>query len=212
MSERCSSAVSKPRRRSNLYLFKKMASLAITNSMSSLPYRRIVVIGTTSSGKSTLAKRIAKRLELDFIDLDALHWEPDWKEASLEDFRERVQQATKSERWIVAGNYHVVRDLLWPKAEAVIWLDYSFWRIFWQLTRRTCNRWWTQEELWNGNRERLWPHLKIWSDESLFRWLVKTYWRRKRETPGLLVLPEHQHLKLIRLKHPGETENWIKTI
>ena len=180
--------------------------------MSTFPYQRIVVTGTTSSGKSTLAKRIAKRLELDFIDLDALHWEPDWKEASLEDFRERVQQATKSERWIVAGNYHIVRDLLWPKAQAVIWLDYSFWRIFWQLTRRTCNRWWTQEELWNGNRERLWPHFKIWSDESLFRWLIKTYWRRKRETPGLLVLPEHQHLKLIRLKHPGETENWIKTI
>ena len=180
--------------------------------MPAFPYNRLVVIGTTSSGKSTLAERIAKRLNLDFIELDALHWEPDWKEASLEDYRARVQHGTKSERWIVAGNYHVVRDLICPKAEIVIWLDYSFGRIFWQLTRRTFNRWWTQEELWGGNRERLWVHLKIWSDESLFRWLFKTYWRRKREIPGLLTLPEHQHLKLIRLKHPKETENWLKIL
>ena len=180
--------------------------------MTPILYKRIVVIGTTSSGKSTLAEQIAKCLHLDFIELDALHWEPNWKEASLEDFRERVQQATKSDRWIVAGNYHVVRDLVWPKAEAVIWLDFSFWRIFWQLTRRTFRRWWTQEELWGGNRERLWVHFKIWSDESLFKWFFKTYWRRKRETPELLALPEHRHLKLIRLKHPTDTEMWMKTI
>ena len=180
--------------------------------MTSFPYQRIVVIGTTSSGKSTLAERIAKQLDIDFIELDALHWEPDWKEASLEVFRDRVQQAINSERWIVAGNYHVVRDLVWPKAEAIIWLDYSFWRIFWQLTRRTFKRWWTQELLWGKNHEPLWVHLKLWSDESLFKWLFKTYWRRKRETPELLRTPEHRHLKLIRFKHPKDTEIWMKMI
>lgn len=176
------------------------------------PYKRIVVIGTTSSGKSTIAERIAKRLNLDFIELDALHWETNWQGAPLEVFRERVETATRSERWIVAGNYHVVRDLIWPKAEVIIWLDYSLRRIFWQLTRRTFKRWWYQEELWNGNRERLLLHFKIWSQESLFHWLFKTYWRRKRETPELLAMPEHKHLELIRLKHPKQAEEWIKTI
>ena len=180
--------------------------------MASFPYQRIVVIGTTSSGKSTLAERIAKKLDIDFIELDALHWEPDWKEASPEVFRERVQHATKSERWIVAGNYHVVRDFIWPKAEAIIWLDYSLWRIFWQLTHRTFSRWWTQELLWGTNREPLWIHLKLWSDESLYKWLFKTYWRRKRETPELLSMPEYRHLKLIRFKHPRDAEEWMKTI
>ena len=180
--------------------------------MSSFPYKHIVVIGTTSSGKSTLAERIAKQRNLDFIELDALHWGPNWQGAPLEVFRERVESATRSERWIVAGNYHVVRDLIWPKAEAIIWLDYSFWRIFWQLTRRTFSRWWTQELLWSTNREPLWIHLKMWSDESLYKWLFKTYWRRKRETPELLTMPEHRHLKLIRFKHPRDTEKWMKTI
>ena len=143
--------------------------------MSSFPYHRIVVIGATSSGKSTLAKQVADRFKYDFIELDALHWEPNWKEASLEDFRARVETATKAGKWIVAGNYHIVRDIVWRKAEAVIWLDYSLGRIFWQLTRRTFTRWWYQEELWNGSRERLWWHFKVWSDESLFKWLFKKY-------------------------------------
>ncbi|MFN8386869.1 MAG: hypothetical protein U0X92_10665 [Anaerolineales bacterium] len=117
--------------------------------MPSFPYHRLVVIGTTSSGKSTLAERIATRFGLDFIELDALHWEPNWQEAPLDVFRERVRAATQAEqRWIVAGNYSVVRDLVWTKAEAIIWLDYPFLLVLRQLTRRTFTRWWTQELLW----------------------------------------------------------------
>lgn len=181
--------------------------------MVSLPCKRIVVIGTTGSGKSTLAERLAEKLSMDFIELDALHWEPDWQGADLDIFRARVEKALRqAERWVVAGNYHVVRDLVWTKAEAVIWLDYSLWRIFWQLTRRTFARWWTQELLWGTNRENLWIHFKLWSHESLFHWLFKTYWRRKREYPLLLSQPEHRHLKLIRFKHPKETEEWLEKL
>jgi adenylate kinase family enzyme len=181
--------------------------------MSCFPYRRIVVIGTTSSGKSTLAEQLAKRLDMAFIELDALHWEPNWQEAPLEIFRARVEKALRqAERWAVAGNYHIVRDMVWPRAEVVIWLDYSLWRIFWQLTRRTFARWWSQELLWGTNRENLWMHFKLWSQDSLFHWLFKTYWRRKREFPILLSQPEHQHLKLIRFTHPKETEVWLERL
>ncbi|MFZ5885767.1 MAG: shikimate kinase [Chloroflexota bacterium] len=179
--------------------------------MTPFPYHRFVVIGTTSSGKSTLAKRLAGKLGYDFIELDALHWEPNWAEAPLEVFRQRVETATQAPAWVVAGNYHVVRDIVWSRAEAVVWLDYSFPRVFWQLTRRTFLRWWTQELLWGTNRESLWTHFKLWSEDSLFHWLFKTYWRRKREIPALLSLPEHRHLKLFHFKHPQETEAWLNT-
>lgn len=180
--------------------------------MSSFPYKRLVVIGSTSSGKSTLAKKIAKRFDLNFIELDALHWEPNWQEAPLDVFRERVTKATQAEKWIVAGNYSLVRDLVWTKAEAVIWLDYPFFLVLRQLTRRTFRRWWTQEILWGKNIEPFWAHFKLWSKDSLFHWLFKTYWRRKRETPQLLSLPEHQHLKLIRFKHPREVDEWLERL
>jgi adenylate kinase family enzyme len=109
--------------------------------MSTCPYKRVVVIGVTSSGKSTLAERLAQHFRLAYIELDALYWEPNWQPAPLEVFRERVEKATQAEKWIAAGNYHVARDLLWPRAEAVIWLDYSLWRVLWQLTRRNFKRW-----------------------------------------------------------------------
>lgn len=180
--------------------------------MPSFPYKRIVIIGTTSSGKSTLAESLAKQLALDFVDLDALHWEPNWQEAPLEVFRERVSDATQAPAWAVAGNYHVVRDIVWSRAEAVIWLDYSAPVVFGRLWKRVWRRWWFQEELWNGNRENIWTHFKLWSDESLFKWFFKTYRRRKREIPELLALPEHKHLNLIRFKDPKEAEKWLEDL
>ena len=180
--------------------------------MSTFPYTRIVIIGTTSTGKSTLAEGLAERFDLNCVDLDALHWEPNWQGAPLEVFRARVAEATKTGRWVVAGNYSSVRDLLWSQAEVIIWLDYSLPLIFGRLWKRTWRRWWHNELLWGTNRENMWNHLKLWSDESLFKWLFKTYWRRKREFPELLALPENKHLKLIQFKDLKETDQWLKNL
>lgn len=180
--------------------------------MFSFSYKRVVVIGVTSSGKSTLSENLAKRFGHRFIDLDALHWEPNWQGAPPDVFRERVEKAIQTEKWIVAGNYHVVRDLIWTQAELIIWLDYSLLTVLGQLTRRTVRRWWNQELLWGTNREPFWQHFKLWSEQSLFYWLFKTYWRRKREIPMLLSQPEHQHLKLIRFQAPNETQQWLENL
>lgn len=178
--------------------------------MSAFPFKRIIVVGVTSSGKSTLAETIAKRFNMKFIDLDALHWEPGWQSAALDVFRERVENAIQTEQWVVAGNYHVVRDLIWPEAEAVIWLDYPLLLVLKQLTQRTFRRWWTQELLWGTNIEPFSVHFKLWSTDSLFHWLFRTYWRRKREYPMLFAQREYRHLKVIRLKHPRETQRWLE--
>jgi adenylate kinase family enzyme len=177
-----------------------------------LPGSKVVVVGTTSSGKSTLAERLAQRIGADFIELDALHWEPNWAEAPDEVFQKRVEAAISAKAWVAAGNYHAVRELIWRQAGAVIWLDYPFHIVFWRLFKRTIRRAATREELWNGNRESFWTHLKVWSDESLFHWLFKTYWRRKREYPMLFSLPENKHLKIIHFKHPVETEAWLNSL
>ena len=174
--------------------------------------KRIVVVGTTSSGKSTLAGQLAKIIGGDYIELDALYWESNWTPAEPLDFFIRVEEAIRSEAWVVAGNYRLARDLIWENAEAVIWLDYPFQIVFWRLLTRTIRRAVTHEELWNGNRESFWKHLMLWSDESLFHWLFKTYWRRKREYPMLFALSENAHLEIIQFKHPKETERWLANI
>jgi len=175
-------------------------------------YQRLVVIGATSSGKSTLAKILSEKLNLDFIELDALYWEANWTKAPDDIFRQRVEMAISADRWALAGNYSVVRNLTWSRADAVVWLDYPLWTIFWQLTRRTFTRWWTQELLWGTNHENLWTHFKLWSQDSLYNWLFKTYWRRKREYPQLLSEPRHAHLTVFHFKSPREAESWFENL
>jgi adenylate kinase family enzyme len=180
--------------------------------MEPLPYTRLVVVGATGSGKSTLAERLSKKLRLEFIELDALHWRPNWTEAPKEEFRALVDESTRAPRWIIAGNYGIVRDISWPRAQAVLWLDYPLWTIFWQLTFRTFRRSWTKELLWGTNRESLWGHFKLWSDESLWHWLFKTYGRFRREYPQLFAMPQYYHLKIFHFKTPRETEKWFASL
>lgn len=174
------------------------------------PTSRLLVIGSTGSGKSTLAQKLAGQLELEYIELDALFWEPNWTATPRELMREKVERATRVPRWVVAGNYSAMRDLLWPHAQAIFWLDYPLATVFGRLLARTWRRWRTQEELWNGNRERLYPHFKIWSDESLFRWLLKSHGRHRREYSTLLALPEYRHLQVYHFETPAATEAWLQ--
>jgi len=180
--------------------------------MSSFPYKRIVVIGSTGSGKSTLAENIANQFGYAYIELDALHWEPNWTDAPVDVFKERIVIAMQADDWVVAGNYSSARSLIWPNADAVIWLDYPFLLTFRQLITRTFKRWWYHEHLWGTNYESLWKHLKLWSDDSLINWLFKTYWRRKREYPVLLSKPENGHLRVFHFHTPQETAQWIENL
>ena len=102
--------------------------------------RRVVVIGTTGSGKSTLAERLAAQTGLRVVELDALFWGKDWQPVPLELFRHRVERETKGDGWIVVGNYGQVRDLVWPNADTLIWLDLPLSLVMWRLVRRTVRR------------------------------------------------------------------------
>jgi adenylate kinase family enzyme len=73
---------------------------------------RIIIIGTSCSGKSTLAKHLKKKLVIPHIEMDHLYWAPDWRPVPPEDFQQKVAMSVKSESWIVDGNYSSVRDLI----------------------------------------------------------------------------------------------------
>jgi adenylate kinase family enzyme len=174
--------------------------------------KQYAIVGVTSSGKTTLAKKLAEVINGDFIDLDSLHWEPNWVEANDEVFRERTQEATQKDSWVVAGNYKQVRDIVWAKAEAVIWLDYSFPLVFWRLISRIIYRSTTKEKLFSGNQEQFWRHMKLWSDESLINWLFKSYWRIKHNYPNFFAMPEYSHLQVFRFKTPRQVASWLKKL
>jgi adenylate kinase family enzyme len=172
-----------------------------------LSMRRIYVVGTTGSGKSTLAKELAQRLDVPYIELDALYWGPNWSHCSNEELRQRTDKATKGEAWVVDGNYSSVRDLIWPRAQAAIWLDYPLIFILWQLWKRTWKRVLTKETLWGINQETFWPH--FFSKDSLFLWALKTYRRHKQTYATLISSPENITMKVYHFKTAKETEVWL---
>jgi len=172
--------------------------------------QRIVVIGTTGSGKTTVGRAIAQRLGIPHVELDALNWGPFWTEVPREIFRDRVTRAVSGEVWVVDGNYSKARDLVWPRASAIVWLDFSLPVILWRLLRRTIARTLTQEELWSGNRER--ARTAFLSGDSLFVWALQTYRRRRRNYPILLSKPEHAHLTIIRLRSPRAAAAWLTAL
>lgn len=172
--------------------------------------QRVSVVGTSGSGKTTTASQMAQQLGIPHVELDTLHWELNWTPAPLDVFRERVAQALSGDAWVVDGNYSKVRDIIWSRADTVVWLDYPLPVIMWQLVRRTLRRSLTQEELWSGNRESLCKAL--FSHESILLWALQTYRRRRREYPALLGQPEHAHLMVVHLRSPQATRDWLSDL
>jgi adenylate kinase family enzyme len=170
---------------------------------------RIVVIGTSGSGKTTLAKALAKKLGVKHVELDELHWDPDWTEVPDRVMRERVDLALSEEAWTVDGNYAQVRDIVWARAQMIVWLDYSFAVVFSRAVRRTIRRLVRREVLWNGNREK-WSML--FSKDSILLWVIQTHHLHPKRYPLLLEQPEFVHLNLVRLRSPREAKQWLKTI
>ncbi len=172
--------------------------------------RRIVVVGTTGSGKTRLASQLSRLYQVPHVEMDALHHDPGWTEAPDDVFRERLARALGGERWVADGNYSAARDVVWPRAQAAVWLDYPLRTIMWQLLWRTLRRCVTGEELWNGNRERF--RTSFFSRDSVILWALTTYRRRRRQIPRQLALPEHSHLAVVRLRSRRETRSWLEAL
>jgi adenylate kinase family enzyme len=174
--------------------------------------RRVVVLGSSGSGKTTLARELARRLSVPHVELDALHWKPNWTSTPTEQLIEEVRVAldaadAKAGGWTVCGHYGQVRQVTWGRADTIIFLDYPMRVVFLRMLRRTLRRCWRKEELWNGNRESLWAQLV--HPDSLFLWVIKTWRLRRRDVPRHLRDPRFAHVRAMRFGSPAALQRWL---
>lgn len=164
---------------------------------------RVVVIGQSGSGKTTLARALADRLGVAHVELDALFHGPGWQPRPS--FAADVEVATRGARWVADGNYAGVRDLLWSRADTVVWLDLPRRSTTWRALRRSVTRACTRVPLWNGNRERWSTMLR---PSHPVRWSWQTHGRHRAEYEQRLRDPRWAGVLVVRLRTPSEVRAW----
>jgi len=165
--------------------------------------QRVVVVGNSCAGKTTYAGQLSRLLKVPHVELDAIHWLPGWVPRPREEFRALVGEAASEPAWVMDGNYGTVRDLLWPRATAAIWLNYPFPLVMSRALRRTVKRAFRGEALYAGNRETI--SIAFFSRDSILWWVVTSYGRRNREYRALFDGDSYPHLARIEFKNPRET-------
>ena len=171
--------------------------------------RRVNVKGTPGSGKSIFAAEVAQRLNLPYVELDAIHWtNPNWAEPTAEDFRAAVREAmaARPDGWVIDGNYEgKLGETVLREADTIVWLDLPLALKLRRVWRRTMERIHSGTELWGGNRE-TWRGA-VWGRDSLFWWTFKTHVQHRRRWPRRFAGDP----RFVRLRSVSEARSWLDT-
>ncbi|HWM96054.1 MAG TPA: hypothetical protein VNO54_03270 [Streptosporangiaceae bacterium] len=170
------------------------------------------MVGNSGVGKSTLARSLAAALDAEFLELDSVFHQAGWVPLPREEFRRRVAAVVAGERWVIDGNYtSQVKDLVWARADTVVWLDLPrrtvMRRIIWRSFRRAAAR----TELWNGNRER-WRNLfSVDKEESVIAWAWQTHAATRAKLEAAMADQANSHLRFVRLTSPAAVRRFLRS-
>ena len=169
--------------------------------------RRVAVIASASgNGKTTVGRRLAQRLDVPCVELDALVHGPNWIETPDAELRRIVEPIVRSDGWVIDGTYpRKLGSLVLDSADTVVWLDQPVRVWLPRLLRRTARRVTGRETLWNGNRETLWT--AIGGPNSLIFYALRSHVRRRRTWPAKLA-----RYPVTRLRTPADVERWIANV
>lgn len=165
--------------------------------------RRIAVVGAVGCGKSSLARTLAQRAKLPYVELDSLRYQPHWKKVADQTFFDNVVRNAGASEWVIDGNYELTRDIVWVRAQVLIWVDYPLRIVLWRLLKRTARRLVTGEVFANGNREQFW---RLFGPNSIVLWAIRSHGPRRRRFEQLLATTRYAHLRVLRLRSQREVD------
>jgi len=171
---------------------------------------RTVVIGSSCSGKSTFSKQLAIKNNAEYIELDSLHWLPNWQERNDDEFRALAADAAYSSAWVIDGNYSVARDIIWSRATQIIWLNPSFSVVLYRAFTRSIYRAATKEKLFAGNVESF--RQTFLSRDSIIFWVLRTYHKKRRNYSNILKHVKAKGITVVELKNQSHVDNYLKNL
>jgi len=174
--------------------------------------RRVSLVGVSGGGKTTVGRKLAASLDVPFVELDSIFHQPGWVELPRDDFRERVSEVLTAPGWVVDGNYSAVRDLVWDRADTVVWLDLPRWLVTRRVILRTVRRAVTRERLWNGNREPLTNFYRLDPEKSIIRWAWVKHAGYVERYGAAMHDSAYAHLRFVRLRTTQEVDAFLASI
>ena len=173
---------------------------------SKFPYKRTIVFGSTGIGKTTMVKQIAEEFSLPVIDIDSLRREAGKSDSPEETFSQLVSESVKGDTWIIDGSYTSVQEIVWPRAEAIVWLDFSFWVFLSRLIKRSLYRIFIRKKSEKPIKGRYQP-----TGERASNYLHVIFTRKQRQKQYFAALynSKYTHLHIIRLSSPEDVTIWF---
>lgn len=167
------------------------------------------MVGLPGSGKSTTGRVLAAKLEAPFVELDSIFHQPNWSDLPLEEFRSRVAAITSGDAWVIDGNYSGVRDLIWERSDAVVWLDLPRRTVMSRVIRRTLRRALTREKLWNGNTEPLSNFYRWDPTTNIIRWTWVKYAEYQERYGNAAADPANARIEFYRLRTAHDVAEFV---
>jgi len=165
-------------------------------------------VGTSGSGKTTFAGRLAARLDVPHLELDEVFWDADWTKRDPDEARALIGAfVTSAARgWVTDGNWPAGTEGLLDDADAFVWLDYPRRTVMARVVRRTLRRGLLRTELWHGNREDLRNVLTRDPDQNVVLWSWRSHAHNRDRYSALAT---GSSIPVIRLRSPREASRWL---
>ena len=163
--------------------------------------RRIAVLGCSGSGKSTLAAALSQKLALPYVATDPVFWTEDWRPTPAAAVRAWLAEAVSQARWVTDGNFDNDRDLLWARADLIVWLDLPLRVVLAQVLRRNLAWWLRRTPVWGGRR------MTLGKAFGGMRHVLHSHGLKHRAYPAWLAACEPT--PVVRLRSRAELADWL---
>ena len=163
--------------------------------------QRILIVGSSGAGKTTLARQLAEVLGIEVIHLDTLFWKPGWVESEKEEWQATVRGAIQGGSWIMDGNFSGTLPERLEACDTVIFLDFPRTVCLWRILKRVTKYYGgTRPDLPAGCPERF--------DLNFMAWVWNFPARSRRNV--LALLERHRDTKkVVRLRTRREVDEFI---
>ena len=167
--------------------------------------RRIIVVGSQGSGKTSLALSLGRKLGLPVVHLDVLYWRPGWKPSDKASFRANVTEAIAGDAWIVDGSFSdLAFDLTIARADILVVIDRPRWLCQWRILWRSA-----------FNRDTRRPDLPEGCPEQ-FDWkLMQEAWRYDTERVPVIEAERLQYgpdVPVLRLRRDRDIQGFLDSV